>query len=439
MLAYYINLIQQQEKAQLDKRERRPSDADVAEVDGGPPKRDRINSVSSAEVSLKDDDQRTIDDRLKLGHTLKNSKPDIDGSDSDDQVNKKSGRPSKHLNTEDDNVPLDTRPSKTLEAEVEGDEETPADREEVRRKPGRPPKKSVDEEEGDDQTPGDREEVRRKPGRPPKKRMVEVSYDEREEVHRKPGRPSNKSDEEIVRRRPGRPPRQKSEPEEEESDVSDDDEVGGKPELVRRKPGRPPKLPSPPDSGEDVRRKPGRPPKVQIDESSKKAAIVVSAKSLVQMEAERIISTILERRPGRAEFVEPLLRGNEPASPIVEEKRRPGRPRVHNKPSPVGPAAVALEEPSVQATTAVVPNRKKPAEPAARKKSEAPATSSEPIDSSSSSFFKFHHPADAWWRKSVSLCPMDYEEELQSALAEIETRCEEDRYKGNDFSIKVIV
>lgn len=72
-----------------------------------------------------------------------------------------------------------------------------------------------------------------------------------------------------------------------------------------------------------VKRPVGRPRKHPVEEVVTKITPKKSAKQLELDEAERIISTILERRPGRAEFKVPVVVEKEPSEEEVDNRSPP--------------------------------------------------------------------------------------------------------------------
>lgn len=168
-----------------------------------------------------------------------------------------------------------------------------------------------------------------------------------------------------------------------------------------------------------------------------------SAKLLAQAEAERIISTIMERRPGRAEFVVPdnsrkrRKSGTEDSPPkntsVVEVE-----PFVEEKPvvAPEAPAQEPLPKEEVKELVVQVVEKRRPGRPPKNPKPlvvEAPAEPVPPPPAATKKLVPAEEPEGTlrfkwsengqmdWWRKTVSLIPIDYESELAFGLALIES------------------
>jgi hypothetical protein len=375
MLAYYINLIQQQERGTDGEKSKRKS------VGGDPKKDDKRSKSDEADVKSRDEERRTKEDEageMPRGEDRK-PKDDAERKPRDDEKKSKADEPEKKPREED-------RKSKPVE------------------------KKSVDEEWGAKSVT---EKTKRSTD--DDKSMESTEY----------SRPTRSTEEEKHHKK------QKALEEDKKPDT---------------------KEPKPTDTGRSV---------------SPIRKSVSSAKLLAQLEAERIMSTILERRPGRAEFaVPPPTVVPEP----VQEKRRPGRPKSTAPKLPlddpvskkktlaeleaerfiatikerrvdgysVSPevvkeeitiskpvAAKVVREPALQRASSVArkeavsmqpqktSTNKVPQEP--RGISTEKQASSDKEDSVS---FRFH-PHRAWWRKSVSLSVIEYEDELEAGIAKI--------------------
>lgn len=149
-------------------------------------------------------------------------------------------------------------------------------------------------------------------------------------------------------------------------------------------------------------------------------------KSLAEIEAERIIATIkpkdeAKRVPVLTEApISPII------SPVVAEPKPPRakKPAVRQASTEQfvnelmiapKPAKQLVERKQVPAAGKVIEKH-----PLKRKES-ASSIESETMTTTS---FKFHHrpqpDVNQWWRKKVSLCPIEYEEELQASLNRIE-------------------
>ena len=277
-------------------------------------------------------------------------------------------------------------------------------------------------------------------------------------------------------------------------------------------------------SEDDMKSIPAKSSKASVQEGDDNTTPrkAVGAKALAQQEADRIISTILERRPGRAEFSVPTpddsrkRRPSQPTSPIEQRSEKAKRPSPTVTDSPIKREPVADSAPSsldnipIDGSESTVDNRIKkkkslaeieaeriiatikpkdetkqvpvlteapispviapvvpePKPPRAKKPAARPATTEKPVDepvapakpakqpverkqptapakvvekqpikrtesadsvsseTTTTTTFKFHHRPQAageqWWRKKVSLYPIDYEEELQAGLKRIE-------------------
>lgn len=159
-------------------------------------------------------------------------------------------------------------------------------------------------------------------------------------------------------------------------------------------------------------------------------------KSLAEIEAERIIATIKSKDEERMKndtimvsaplspviapsvsLIEPRPRGRKPnPKPTIVESSMSEPVRAPVK-QPTKPQVAPKQPTSVSAKSAEK-------EKVALKRTESVNSTVSNNESSTSSTFRFHHKSeplvDQWWRKKVSLCPIEYEEELQSALARIE-------------------
>jgi hypothetical protein len=273
-------------------------------------------------------------------------------------------------------------------------------------------------------------------------------------------------------------------------------------EAPKQRPvGRPRKYPavdvvaksekSPSIDGTEVKSE--NPPENRTDEEANTRATprkYFGTKALVQAEAERIISTILEKRPGRAEFgdppkkrksetslneeapppspkrgpgrpkilvetLEPVPVGEEIEPPAVVVKRGPGRPPKHPRPPAVSVVPEPVEivpaksrpvgrPPKQPRTQSVEPDEKvnkvigspkvsplKRVPPKSLSKPDM-AAAQEPAKEH---VFSAERPggANSWWRKPVSLQVLEYEEDLVNALSNLEQASSD--YASDTYSI----
>lgn len=219
--------------------------------------------------------------------------------------------------------------------------------------------------------------------------------------------------------------------------------------ILERRPGRA-------DFSEPEERKRKSTEEQQPELSPKKGPAKPSAKSLAQLEAERIIATIVERRPKQrpSEVVaetKPAVEeeASVPEVPVPPVKRGPGRPPKHSKPltEPLSPAIPVLtakkeysqspprpvgrpsKQPSIKKAT-VSDEVKKPPPPSPKPtKQSAPAMEKLefpdllPVLSQ----FSFHDvkKLTEWWRLPVGLQVESFEEELAEALSRVASEAHE--------------
>lgn len=177
--------------------------------------------------------------------------------------------------------------------------------------------------------------------------------------------------------------------------------------------------------------------------TSKEATPRKPAKVLAQQEAERIISTILEKRPGRAEF----------SVPATSEKKKPLRPddRRLKKADAVTEERITIDiEPVATQEKLQEQEQDKLAGPLPKKRGRSKnvavetnlgetitvgtgpssssrqkhAASAQPIDSTKESTFTVTSDSNAekrtiWWREPVALDLVPYEHELNHSIRQL--------------------
>lgn len=196
----------------------------------------------------------------------------------------------------------------------------------------------------------------------------------------------------------------------------------------------------------------------QPESSPKKGPAKASANSLAQLEAERIIATIVERRPKQrpSEVVAETKPDVEEESPVPElpmppVKRGPGRPPKHAKPltepsppanlgfmakkecsqSPPRPVGRPSKQTSSIKKAPISDEVKKPPPPSSPK----PTTQAAPAMEESEfpnllpvlSQFSFHDvkKLTEWWRQPLGLQVESFEEELAEALSRVASEAKE--------------
>lgn len=173
-------------------------------------------------------------------------------------------------------------------------------------------------------------------------------------------------------------------------------------------------------------------PKLPTDRTSSLKK-TLSAKELERAEAERIISTILERRPGRAEFhsdeptekkvspepkkkkvvEEPLKKEDEPViEPLpAPQPVEPIVPRGRGRPPSKKP--IKPETPIEEPPRPIPPTRSKfvLASPLPKPR---PSPRMEPLPLSGVNFFELD--GDGWWRSPIELAPVGFGDALEREL-----------------------
>jgi hypothetical protein len=193
---------------------------------------------------------------------------------------------------------------------------------------------------------------------------------------------------------------------------------------VKRSVGRPRKHPREDVPSASITEKasppltPGVSPKLPTDRTSSLKK-TLSAKELERAEAERIISTILERRPGRAEFHsdEPSEKKVSPKKKVVELVEEPVKkedePPVIEPTVPRGRGRPPSKKPIEEPPRAIPPARSKfvLASPLPKPR---PSPRMEPLPLSGVNFFELE--GDGWWRSPIELAPVGFGDALEREL-----------------------
>ena len=190
------------------------------------------------------------------------------------------------------------------------------------------------------------------------------------------------------------------------------------------------------------------------------------SKSLAREEAERIIATILDKRPGRAQFTPPVVPAVIPSlvPPEVPPVVPPVGAKKRGRPRKIVPQVVVVEdntkaipeEPPAETNIVLTDERKEPepiaeieevvippppsptekkAEKTAPKKKKArnisvetklgetitSAPSNRYVSEYSNSTFEAEARISRWWRKPISLELLDFEDEIELSIAQL--RC----------------
>ena len=206
------------------------------------------------------------------------------------------------------------------------------------------------------------------------------------------------------------------------------------PTVIKRRVGRP--------------RKEDRVPKLIIEKPQKPVKLISPRKSLAQMEADRIIATILvdQRRPPKSRWEEEVEEVEEVEEAPVKKKpevlktreeqsivkRGPGRPpkKKYDEPRPPRVKTTVSLPVSPTARVAIVRPAPRAADDNVRSLSRTTSNWGGLIETHCDQLpivtdFTFHPKVDmdAWWKKSVGLDVLDYEQELMEQLETLGKLC----------------